>query len=124
MDTPRNQSANLQHPGMGWRHDRKQEKGRNLNKMLLKEFEEATSIAIMVQCPKQITKCTLNLRNEQEAVPTTICLNPLRYVKDPTQLIETLKFDTHIQSPANGLSGGIVIMWKEDIVKIESLTIP
>ncbi|KAH0712446.1 hypothetical protein KY289_008405 [Solanum tuberosum] len=40
------------------------------------------------------------------------------------QLTETMKFDTHIQSEANGLSGGIVIMWKEDIVKIESLNIP
>ncbi|KAH0712445.1 hypothetical protein KY289_008404 [Solanum tuberosum] len=40
------------------------------------------------------------------------------------QLTNTLKFDTHIQSAANGLFGGIIIMWKERIVKIDNLTIP
>lgn len=42
---------------------------------------------------------------------------------DHKHLIEALKFNTHIQSGANGLSGGIVIIWKEDIVKMDSLSV-
>ncbi|KAK4706681.1 hypothetical protein R3W88_033760 [Solanum pinnatisectum] len=42
---------------------------------------------------------------------------------DHMHLTEALKFGTHIQSTVNGLSGGIVIMWKEDIVKLDSITI-
>lgn len=38
-------------------------------------------------------------------------------------LIEALKFDAHIQSPVDDLSGGIVIMWKEDFLKLDSNSI-
>lgn len=36
-------------------------------------------------------------------------------------LTEALKFDSQIQSAANGLSGGIVIMWKEDTLKLDNV---
>ncbi|KAH0722244.1 hypothetical protein KY285_004848 [Solanum tuberosum] len=38
-------------------------------------------------------------------------------------LTEELKFDSQIQATANGLSGGIVIMWNEDTLKLEDLSI-
>ena len=38
-------------------------------------------------------------------------------------LTKALKFDTHIQSTASGLFGDIVIMWKEDVIKLDSITI-
>lgn len=38
-------------------------------------------------------------------------------------LTKELKFDSQIQSAANGLSGGIVIMWNEDTLKLENLSI-
>lgn len=38
-------------------------------------------------------------------------------------LTEALNFDTHIQSPVNGLSSGIVIIWKEDLLKLDSISI-
>ena len=39
---------------------------------------------------------------------------------DHKHLIEELKFNTHIQSAANGISSGIVIV-RKDIVKLDSL---
>lgn len=32
-----------------------------------------------------------------------------------------LKFDAHIQYPAEGLSRGIVVMWKEDLLKMDNI---
>ncbi|KAH0778499.1 hypothetical protein KY290_004926 [Solanum tuberosum] len=38
-------------------------------------------------------------------------------------LTEELKFNSQIQAAANGLSGGIMIMWNEDTLKLEDLSI-
>lgn len=57
-----------------------------LEKMLFKEFEEATSTTVVLQCPRQMTKCTLNLRNKKDATPAVMILNPLGDVKEPTQV--------------------------------------
>ncbi|OIT38210.1 hypothetical protein A4A49_55722, partial [Nicotiana attenuata] len=40
---------------------------------------------------------------------------------DNKKLAEDLQFDLIVQSPAIGLSGGIVIMWKEDSVSIDEV---
>ncbi|XP_075092464.1 uncharacterized protein LOC142172691 [Nicotiana tabacum] len=40
---------------------------------------------------------------------------------DHQTLAQTLDFDMIIQSPAVGLSGGIVFMWKEDLVAVEEV---
>lgn len=37
-------------------------------------------------------------------------------------LIKELSFSGKIQNPAVGLSGGIVIMWKDDILKIDEVS--
>lgn len=39
-----------------------------------------------------------------------------------TKLIEELQFDLHIQFPVVGLSRGIVIMWKEDVIQIDEVS--
>lgn len=38
-------------------------------------------------------------------------------------LTEALYFDAQLQSAAEGLSGGIVIMWKEDLLKLDNISI-
>lgn len=38
-------------------------------------------------------------------------------------LTNALHFDAQLQSIAEGLSAGIVIMWKEDLLKLESISI-
>ncbi|KAH0714910.1 hypothetical protein KY284_007815 [Solanum tuberosum] len=38
------------------------------------------------------------------------------------RLTEVLKFDSQIQSVAQGLSGEIVIMWKRDLLKLDDIT--
>ncbi|OIT35593.1 hypothetical protein A4A49_55736, partial [Nicotiana attenuata] len=40
---------------------------------------------------------------------------------DHQTLAQKLDFDMIIQSPAVGLSGGIVFMWKEDLVAVEEV---
>ncbi|OIT38354.1 hypothetical protein A4A49_61935, partial [Nicotiana attenuata] len=40
---------------------------------------------------------------------------------DHQTLARTLDFDMIIQSPAVGLSGGIVFIWKEDLVAVEEV---
>lgn len=42
---------------------------------------------------------------------------------DRKRLAETLHFEAYIQSPVDGYSDGIVVMWKEDAVKPEEVTI-
>ncbi|KAH0644173.1 hypothetical protein KY284_032057 [Solanum tuberosum] len=203
MDITRTLGPNLQYSGMG-RRNNKRRKGRALSVgpykatqpgtrgnfgnawgHLLEEifFKETTSTAMVIQCPKPVTKFILNLRNEQETIPGAVLLNSLIVAKEQPQvgkgkdsiehqtphplsmkliiwnarransakfrcqcdtmvqtdkpsilvlletemtdhknLTEALKFDTHIQSAANGLSWAIVIMWKEDTVKLDSLT--
>lgn len=39
------------------------------------------------------------------------------------RLTEVLQLDSQIQYSANGLSGGIVIMWKKDVIKLEDNSI-
>lgn len=42
---------------------------------------------------------------------------------DWSQTTYLLKFDAHIQYPAEGLSRGIVVMWKEDLLKMDNISI-
>lgn len=44
-------------------------------------------------------------------------------MSDRKQLTDMLNFDAHIQSPIEGLSGGIVIMWKEGMLKVDNISI-
>ncbi|KAK4720043.1 hypothetical protein R3W88_018381 [Solanum pinnatisectum] len=39
------------------------------------------------------------------------------------RLTEVMHFDSQIQSTAIGLSGGIVIMWKKDMLKLSDIVI-
>lgn len=44
---------------------------------------------------------------------------------DHKKLTKELQFELHIQFPAVRLSGGIFIMWKEDVIQIDEVsTIP
>ncbi|KAH0779196.1 hypothetical protein KY290_005623 [Solanum tuberosum] len=54
--------------------------------------------------------------------PALLVLQETKMTKHQS-LTEELKFDSQIQSTANGLSGGIVIMWNEDTLKLENLSI-
>lgn len=38
-------------------------------------------------------------------------------------LTDALNFDSQIQSVADGYYGGIVIMWKEDLLKLDIISI-
>lgn len=38
-------------------------------------------------------------------------------------LTETLKFDAQVQSSASGQKGGVVVMWKENSFKLDSISI-
>lgn len=42
---------------------------------------------------------------------------------DHKNITDILNFDSFIQSPAEGLSGGIVIMWNEDVVKLDNISV-
>ncbi|KAK4723761.1 hypothetical protein R3W88_026540 [Solanum pinnatisectum] len=44
-------------------------------------------------------------------------------ITEHKSLTEELKFDSQIQAVANGLSGGIMIIWNEDTLKLEDLLI-
>ncbi|XP_009800739.1 uncharacterized protein [Nicotiana sylvestris] len=53
--------------------------------------------------------------------PAMLVLLEKKKMADHKKLTEELQFDMIIQSPVIGLSGGIVIMWKEDIVSVEEV---
>lgn len=38
-------------------------------------------------------------------------------------IIEVLRFDAQIQSPSQEIFGGTIIMWKEEALKLENLTV-
>ncbi|KAG5568296.1 hypothetical protein H5410_064684, partial [Solanum commersonii] len=42
---------------------------------------------------------------------------------DHSKLIEDLGFNSHTQSAVEGFSGGIVIMWKEDNIKLDNISV-
>lgn len=42
---------------------------------------------------------------------------------DHRHLTKALKFDSQIQSAAEGLVGGIIIMWKEDQLKLDNISV-
>lgn len=42
---------------------------------------------------------------------------------DHKNVAEALKFNSFIQSPSEGMLGGIVIMWKDDLVKLDSILV-
>ncbi|KAK4717556.1 hypothetical protein R3W88_015894 [Solanum pinnatisectum] len=68
-----------------------------------------------------------NFRRQCEAMvkmhkPTMLVLLETR-MGEHKRLTEVLKFDSQIQSAAVGLSGGIVIMWKKDTLKLSDISI-
>lgn len=42
---------------------------------------------------------------------------------DHKNATETLKFDAFVQSPTEGMFGGIVIMWKEGLIRLDSISV-
>ncbi|KAG5627674.1 hypothetical protein H5410_012892 [Solanum commersonii] len=42
---------------------------------------------------------------------------------DHSKLTEDLGFNSHTQSAVEGFSGGIIIMWKEDIIKLDNISV-
>lgn len=44
-------------------------------------------------------------------------------IVDHKHLTETLHFDSHLESSTTGRKEGIVIMWKEDVVKLQKFSI-
>lgn len=41
---------------------------------------------------------------------------------DHKNITDALKFDAFVQSPAEGMPGGIVVMWKDDLVRLDNIS--
>lgn len=57
-----------------------------LEKLFLKEFEESNRTVIIEFCPKNLTLCKLNLRNEKKQTPATVAMNPVKETTKPSQV--------------------------------------
>nr|XP_016515200.1 PREDICTED: uncharacterized protein LOC107831916 [Nicotiana tabacum] len=77
------------------------------------EFSMENNEVLVLLCPRALTKC---------ASQTTLLVLLETKIADDKKLTEELHFDMLIQSPTVGLSGGIVMIWKEDCVTVDEVS--